>query len=93
MMEKHLGYLWLFQAVLPIAFLVDYSGWLYWYGHNMQDWGAFKIKPFMPTVFGDGKVAQFTTHSYPHTGFYILIIVSILSILAIFSKEKSKRYK
>ena len=80
-------------AVLPFAFLVDYAGWLYWYGHNMQEWGAFTIKPFMPTVFGDGKVAQFTTHSYPSIGFYILIVVSILSILAIFSKKKELKNK
>ncbi len=87
-------YSWLLMVVpiiLPIAFLADYAGWLYWYGHNMQEWGAFTIKPFMPTVFGDGKVAQFTTHSYPTVGFYILVIVSILSILAVFSKLKEQR--
>lgn len=83
--------LMIIPAILPLAFLIDYSVWLYWYGHNMQDWGAFKVKPFMPTVFGDGKVAQFTTHSYPHTGFYILIAISILSLLAIFSKRKEQK--
>lgn len=50
---------------IPLLFIADYSYWLYWFGHNLHDWGAFKIKPFMPTVFGDGKVAQFTTHSLP----------------------------
>jgi hypothetical protein len=87
---KH-KYSWLLMAipiVLPVAFLVDYAGWLYWYGHNMQDWGAFTIKPFMPTVFGQGKVAQFTTHSYPAMGYYLLLVVSVLSILAVFSKAK-----
>lgn len=78
-------------VILPLAFLIDYAGWLYWYGHNMQDWGAFTIKPFMPTVFGQGKVAQFTTHSYPTAGFYILILTSILSILSIFSKLKETK--
>jgi hypothetical protein len=29
----------------------------------------------MPTVFGDGKVAQFTTHSYPDTGFGLMMLV------------------
>lgn len=43
--------LMIIPAILPLAFLIDYSAWLYWYGHNMQDWGAFKVKPFMPTVF------------------------------------------
>lgn len=77
--------------VLPIGFLTLYAGWLYWYGHNMQDWGAFKVKPFMPTVLGDGKVAQFTTHSYPSIGFYVLVIISILSILAVFSRRKEEK--
>ncbi len=77
--------------VLPVAFLVDYAGWLYWYGHNMQEWGAFTVKPFMPTVFGDGKVAQFTTHSYPTTGFYVMIAASVLSLLAVFSKRKESQ--
>jgi cytochrome c1 len=57
----------------------------------MQNFGAFTIKPFMPTVFGQGKVAQFTTHSYPTVGFYILMLISILSILAIFSKRKENK--
>ncbi len=36
----------------------------------MHGGGAFAgIKPFMPTVFGEGKVAQFTTESYPRLGF------------------------
>jgi hypothetical protein len=78
-------------VILPLAFLIDYAGWLYWYGHNMQDWGAFTIKPFMPTVFGQGKVAQFTTHSNPTVGFYILMLTSILSILSIFSKLKENK--
>jgi hypothetical protein len=57
----------------------------------MQNWGAFTIKPFMPTVFGDGKVAQFTTHSYPTIGFYVLVIASVLSILAVFSRLKEQK--
>lgn len=74
--------------IAPIFFAAAYIGWLYWYGHNMQEWGAFTLKPFMPTALGDGKVAQFTTHSYPAIGFWIMGIMSILSILAIFSKKK-----
>jgi flagellar basal body-associated protein FliL len=74
--------------IAPVLFMSAFTGWLYWYGHNMQEWGAFKIKPFMPTALGDGKVAQFTTHSYPTIGFWVMIIMSALSILAIFSKNK-----
>jgi hypothetical protein len=63
---------------LPLFFLIDYSSWLWWFGHNMNAMGAFSVKPFMPTVFGDGKVAQFTTHSYPYTGFGLMVLLSLV---------------
>jgi hypothetical protein len=89
--NKILSYLMLIPVALPIIFIADYSYWLYWFGHNLHDWGAFKIKPFMPTVFGDGKIAQFTTHSYPTIGFYMLLAISILSLLAFLAKQKALR--
>ena len=89
--NKILTYLMLLPVILPLLFVADYAYWLYWFGHNLHDWGAFKIKPFMPTVFGDGKIAQFTTHSYPTIGFYLLIAVSLLSLLAFFARQKALR--
>lgn len=67
---------------LPVIFLIFYSAWLSWYGHNMNSMGAFTLKPFMPTVFGQGKVAQFTTNSYPHIGFFLMLISSALLLFA-----------
>jgi len=87
--NKILSYIMLIPSALPFIFIADYSYWLYWFGHNLHDWGAFKIKPFMPTVFGDGKIAQFTTHSYPTIGFYMILAISIFSILAYFAKQKA----
>jgi hypothetical protein len=87
--SKILNLLMLIPVVLPLVFIGFYSYWLYWFGHHMHDWGAFKIKPFMPTVFGDGKVAQFTTHSYPTIGFWVLVAISVLSILALVSRKKA----
>ncbi|WP_457593679.1 cytochrome C [Hydrogenimonas sp.] len=89
--SKILDLLMLIPVFLPVIFLGFYAYWLYWFGHHMHSWGAFKIKPFMPTVFGDGKVAQFTTHSYPTTGFWLLLAISFFSLLAIVSKRKARR--
>ncbi len=87
--KKIFSYFMLVPSVLPLLFVADYSYWLYWFGHNLHDWGAFKIKPFMPTVFGDGKIAQFTTHSYPTIGFYLLLAIALFSILAYFARNKA----
>ncbi len=72
---------------LPGIFVLIYSIWLGWYGHNMNDMGAFTLKPFMPTVFGQGKVAQFTTNSYPHIGFFVMLLFSVLLIYALLAKR------
>ena len=89
--KKILSLFMLIPAALPVIFIGLYSYWLYWFGHNMHDYGAFKIKPFMPTVFGDGKVAQFVTHSYPTTGFWLLVAISLFSLLAILSRSKAHK--
>lgn len=78
-------------ALMPVIFVIDYAGWLYWFGHNLHPWGAFSVKPFMPTVFGDGKVAQFTTHSYPHYGYFMLMAVGVVLLLAILLRRKALR--
>lgn len=75
-------------AALPIGFLFEYSAWLWWYGHRLNEMGAFTLKPFMPTVFGEGKVAQFTTYSYPHYGFGLMVASTLLLILAALIRRK-----
>lgn len=85
---------WLLIAVpmlLPVFFVIDYAGWLWWFGHNLNDMGAFTVKPFMPTVFGQGKVAQFATHSYPSWGFGLMMAMSLLLALATLLRRKQLR--
>ncbi len=78
----------LVPMALPLFFIIDYSAWLWWYGHNLNEMGAFTVKPFMPTVFGDGKVAQFSTHSYPYIGFGLMVLSSVLLALAALIRRK-----
>jgi hypothetical protein len=81
----------LVPALLPLFFVVTYAGWLWFFGHNMHPWGAFTVKPFMPTVFGEGKVAQFSTFSYPHWGFAVLLVMSACLLLALLLRRKQLR--
>ncbi len=69
-------------AGLPLYFVIEYATWLWWYGHNMSTMGAFSLKAFMPTVFGQGKVAQFTTYSYPAYGFWLMVLFAALLVFA-----------
>jgi hypothetical protein len=93
--RKNSGLLyWLLVLVpmaLPLFFLIDYSAWLWWYGHTLNDMGAFSVKPFMPTVFGVGKVAQFSTHSYPSYGFGVMVVFSLVLAVAALIRIKQKK--
>ncbi len=90
--RKNSGLLyWLLVLVpmaLPVFFVIEYSAWLWWYGHTLNDMGAFSVKPFMPTVFGDGKVAQFATHSYPDIGFGLMMLVFVVLAPAALIRRK-----
>jgi len=82
---------WLLVLVpiaLPVFFIIDYTAWLWFFGHNLNAMGAFTVKPFMPTVFGQGKVAQFATHSYPYTGFGLMLLMSLLLSIAALTRRK-----
>lgn len=85
---------WLLVIVpimLPVFFIIEYAAWLWWYGHSLNEMGAFTLKPFMPTVFGQGKVAQFTTHSYPNIGFGLMLLSSALLTLAFLIRRKQMK--
>jgi len=78
-------------ALLPFYFLSLYMYSMYWYGHHLDlhGGGAFAgIKPFMPTIFGHGKVAQFETVGYPYYGFLVALMVFVVFIFAILFKRK-----
>ena len=78
----------LMPILLPVFFIVDYAAWLWWFGHSLNEMGAFTLKPFMPTVLGQGKVAQFATYSYPHYGFGLLVGSSVVLALAALLRRK-----
>lgn len=86
--NKWINRLMAIPVLLPFIFLGIYAYWLYWFGHNLHE-GAITIKPFTPVILGDGKVAQFTTHAYPVIGFWVLVAISILSLIAWWLKSKS----
>jgi len=90
--KKKLTILAVLPALIPFYFLFLYMYSMYWYGHHLDlhGGGAFSgIKPFMPTVFGHGKVAQFETVAYPYYGFLVAFLVLVFSIFAILFKNKS----
>lgn len=89
--EKFQLVLAVLPALLPVFFVGTFAAWLYFFGHNLHPWGAFTVKPFMPTVFGEGKVAQFSTFSYPYWGYGLLLVIFVCMMLALLIRRKQLR--
>jgi hypothetical protein len=75
-------------VIAPLVFVADFAFWLWWFGHNLKEWAAFTVKPFMPTVLGEGLVAQFSTYAYPHYGMALSVASGICLALALLVRRK-----
>jgi hypothetical protein len=68
------GWIAIIPAILfPIGFVADSYYWLYTFGQNLDPRAPINIEPFVPTFFGEGKIAQFKTIAVPGTGFYLAL--------------------
>jgi len=55
---------------------------LYSFGHHLDPTAAIKIDPFMPGIYGEHKLAQFTTYSNFYWGTYLLVVAFLLTVAA-----------
>jgi hypothetical protein len=45
---------------------------LYLFGHELDPEAPVRVKPFTPAIFGTKQIANFTTHSFPSTGSFMM---------------------
>ena len=90
--NKRIDRLMIVPVCLPLLFMGIYAYWLYWFGHTLHG-GAITIEPFMPVIWGDGKVAQFSTHAYPVIGFWLMVVISFFSLIAWRLKVRALKYQ
>lgn len=62
---------------------------LYLYGHDLAPDAPIKVEPFTPAIFGTKQIANFTTHSYPALGGYLIFAyaagVTLLTLWYLYS--------
>ena len=51
---------------------------LYTFGHHLDPAAPFKVEPFTPAILGTKQIANFTTHSLPRAGTYLLCAYGLL---------------
>lgn len=63
---------------------------LYRYGHDLDPKAPMTIEPFMPTMVGSQKLANFVQTSLPQSGAWLLAVVPLLIGVAMWSSRKEE---
>jgi hypothetical protein len=75
----------------PLIFLADLFFWLYRFGHELDPKAALSssIKPFTPTILGQGVVGQFSTVASVQEGFYLAALGSLVVLMGLYLHRRA----
>lgn len=70
------------SVLFPAGFLVDLHFWLAAFGQHLDPTAPLSssVKPFTPTILGEGGIGQFKTHASAELGLYLAVASSVLTI-------------
>lgn len=70
-------------VTFPVAFLVDLYYWMRTFGLNLDPEAPLSaaVKPFVPTVLGEGGIGQFKTYADLGTGYWLAVGCSALTVI------------
>jgi copper chaperone NosL len=70
-------------VLFPFVFLVDLQFWLATFGQNLDPDAPLSssVKPFTPTILGEGGIGQFKTYADVGIGFWLAIGCSVLTVV------------
>jgi hypothetical protein len=88
----------LLMLVLGIMGMYDFNNWLLAYGTDLDPHAIIKLTDkagnplnYKPPLLGSQKILNFTAHSYPRTGAYLMFIGMALTLVAWFLAQKSQK--
>ena len=72
-------------AVFPFVFMGDLYFWMRDFGLNLNPHAPLSssVKPFVPPLFGAGKIAQFKAVAWFGAGFYLSLFAALVSAAAV----------
>jgi hypothetical protein len=74
-----------------VIFLADLQYWLANFGQNLDPTAPLSssIKPFVPPVLGEGKIAQFRTVAEPGVGLWLAIAASVVILVGLWFHRRA----
>lgn len=77
----------------PVGFLVDLYYWMRHFGLNLDPHAPLSnsVKPFVPTVLGEGGIGQFKTYAELGTGYWLAVASGALIIVGFYFHRRAYR--
>jgi hypothetical protein len=77
----------------PVGFLVDLQFWLATFGQNLDPEAPLSaaVKPFTPTILGEGGIGQFSTYASAGWGLWLAAACSVLTVVAFYFHRRAYR--
>lgn len=92
-----LGWL-ILMTILGVLGMYDFNSWLIEYGTDLDPNAIMKMtKPdgtpltYEPPLLGSKKILNFTAHSYPRLGAYMMFAGMLLTLIAYFVGKKTQK--
>jgi len=84
------------MLVLGLLGMYDFNNWLLDYGTDLDPKAIIKLTDsegnpinYKPPLFGTQKILNFTAHSYPRTGAYLMFVGMSLTLVAWWIRKKA----
>lgn len=77
----------------PAIFLIDLFYWLNRFGHTLDPRAPLStsIKPFTPTILGEGHVGQFRTTASLDSGYLLALAAAVLIVIGLYLHRRAYR--
>ncbi len=77
--------------LLPAVFLADLYFWLNNFGQNLDPTAALSnaVKPFTPTILGEGVIGQFRTVAFADYGLLMASVASMMILIGLFLQRRA----
>ncbi len=78
-------------VLFPAGFLLDLQYWMQNFGQNLDPEAPLSssVKPFTPTVLGEGGIGQFKTYADIGIGLWLAIACSVTTLVAFFFHRRA----
>ena len=75
----------------PIGFIVDLHYWMKTFGLNLNPDAPLSnsVKPFVPTVIGEGGIGQFKTFAELGTGYWLAVACAVLTVVGFYFHRRA----